>query len=63
MTDHGNDALDRLENAGDLQESVHDLIIHGRAICIRGVNYHFGRARAGRRSCSKTGSTSAGARS
>ena len=23
-------------------ESVHDLIVHGRAICIRGVNYYFG---------------------
>ena len=27
---------------GSYNESVHDLIIHGRAICIRGVNYHFG---------------------
>ena len=32
----------RSRDEGCYNESVHDLIVHGRSICIRGVNYHFG---------------------
>jgi putative ABC transport system ATP-binding protein len=44
MNDKVNDAPERPDNGGEQSygESVHDLIIHGRAICIRGVNYSFG---------------------
>jgi putative ABC transport system ATP-binding protein len=42
MSENVNDAVAEPESADSYHESVHDLIIHGRAICIRGVNYHFG---------------------
>jgi len=42
MIDNVNDAVAEPESPGSYHESVHDLIIHGRAISIRGVNYHFG---------------------
>jgi putative ABC transport system ATP-binding protein len=37
-----NQALAEPESDGGLGESVHELIVHGRAISVRGVNYHFG---------------------
>ncbi len=42
MSDNVNDAVAEPESPDSYNESVHDLIIHGRAISIRGVNYHFG---------------------
>src|SRR5579885_1930817 len=42
MTDVVNDAPEPAEGASGHNESVHDLILHGRSICIRGVNHHFG---------------------
>src|SRR5262249_55193569 len=41
MSENVNDAVsDQVE--GSYNESVHDLLHHGRAISIRRVNYHFG---------------------
>src|SRR4051794_29794642 len=37
-SEHRDEAADGCHN-----ESVHDLIVHGRAISISGVSYHFGR--------------------
>jgi putative ABC transport system ATP-binding protein len=41
-----NEALAAAEQQSGFSESVHDLILHGRAISIRGVNYHFGSGEA-----------------
>jgi putative ABC transport system ATP-binding protein len=37
-----NEALAQPESDGGFGESVHELILHGRAISIRGVNFYFG---------------------
>jgi putative ABC transport system ATP-binding protein len=42
MIDNINEAPGHPESNGGYNESVHDLILHGRAISIRSVNYYFG---------------------
>jgi putative ABC transport system ATP-binding protein len=42
MSDNVNDAVAEPAAHESHNESVHDLIVHGRSICIRGVNHHFG---------------------
>jgi putative ABC transport system ATP-binding protein len=42
MTDLLNNAMGSAEGEGTYNESVHELVVHGKAICIRGVNHFFG---------------------